>query len=376
MGKPFTLQRLAVRQVRNLAEVDLEPARRVNVIFGKNGHGKTSVLEAIYLLATTRSFRTARLAEVVRHDAAIASTRGTFAEHWPEDVMRREQSVGIEAGRRRVKLNGQAPRSLAEYATRSPVVVFEPQQMVLSMGPATERRTLLDRVTLFTHPEVADHRTRYQKAMRDRQRVLADSWPRFDRPELAAYEVLLAEHGAAMTRARAMACETLRHELVSAWARIAAPGLVLTAVYEPGGSDEVAVCVEQLAADRAKDSQRKSTSFGPHRDDLALRLDGHPARVVASQGQHRTITLALKSAELSCIARARGLEPILLLDDVSSELDPERTAALFAFLATTESQIFLTTTRPDLIVTPAEPGAERCDFEVEDGRVRAVSSPP
>ena len=187
----------------------MEPARRVNVISGNNGHGKTSVLEAIYLLATSRSLRTSKLGDVLRHDASVGSTRGTFVEHWPDDnAIKREQSVGVEGGRRRVKLNGKAPRSLAEYATRSPVVVFDPQQMTLSMGPASERRTLLDRVTLFTHPEIATDRSRYQKALRDRQKLLADSWPRFDRPELDAYETLLAQHGAAMTRARANACST------------------------------------------------------------------------------------------------------------------------------------------------------------------------
>lgn len=374
MSKRFTLQHLAIRQLRNLERVDLEPASRINVIYGNNGHGKTSVLEAVYLLATSRSFRTSRLAEVLRHQADVGSSRGTFAEHWPDHTITREQSVGVEGGRRRVKLDGQAPRSLAEYATRSPVVVFDPQQLTLSTGPSSERRTLLDRVTLFTHPEVATHRSRYQQALRDRQRLLADSWPRFDRPELDAYEELLAEHGAALTRARRSACETLIGELGRAWLEIAAPELGLTAAYDPRGSDDVATGIRQLAADRRKDGQRKTTSFGPHRDDLSLGLDGHPARVVGSQGQHRALTLALKSAELVCIANARQLEPILLLDDVSSELDAERTAALFAFLAETQSQIFLTTTRRDLIVTPAKPGDERRDFEVKNGVVTAAAA--
>jgi DNA replication and repair protein RecF len=275
--------------------------------------------------------------------------------------------VGIANGRRRVKLNDKAPKSLADYATRSPVVVFDPQQMTLSMGPASERRTLLDRVTLFTHPEIAADRSRYQKALRDRQRLLAEDWPRFERPELDAYETLLAEHGVALTRARAHACKTLEAELRRAWDAIAAPELELSASYDARGSTDVEQAARQLREDRSKDAKRKSTSFGPHRDDIAISIDDHPARVVASQGQHRAITLALKSAELVCIARARDLEPILLLDDVSSELDADRTAALFRFLSTTKSQIFLTTTRRDLIVTPAKPGDERRDFAVRSG---------
>ena len=229
------MERLAIRDLRNLESVSLEPSRQVNVIFGDNGHGKTSVLEAIYLLATSRSFRTSKLADVARHAQPVGSVRGTFAEHWPDGPIRREQSVGLEGNRRRVKVNGKAPRSLAEYAIQSPVVVFDPQQLTLSTGPSSGRRTLLDRLTLFTHPSVANDRTRYQRALRERQRLLADSWPRFDRPELDAYEVIMAEHGAAITRARRSACEVLSAEVSRAWNEIAAPELTLTAVYDPRG---------------------------------------------------------------------------------------------------------------------------------------------
>jgi DNA replication and repair protein RecF len=370
VSKPFTLERLAIRQLRNLEHVELEPAARMNVISGSNGHGKTSVLEAIYVLCTTHSFRTARMGEVVRHGEKVASVRGTVHEHWDAGPIAREQSVGLDGGRRRARINGTAPPTLTVYATRSPVVVFGPEQLTLSTGPSGERRTLLDRVTLFTHEEVGEHRSRYQRAMRERLRLLADRGPRSEGGDLLAFESLLAEHGAAITRARAAASVELYAELGRAWARIAAPELALQAVYAPGGSADVEEARARLAADRVRDAARKATSFGPHRDDMALSIDGHPARQVASQGQHRALTLALKSAELACIARARGLEPLLLLDDVSSELDAERTAALFEFLAETRSQIFLTTTRAGLIPSPVRP-EERRDFELRSGALAA-----
>jgi DNA replication and repair protein RecF len=129
------------------------------------------------------------------------------------------------------------------------------------------------------------------------------------------------------------------------------------------------LALRELHDARRIDAQRKRTGFGPHRDDIALSIDGHPARVVASQGQHRAVTLALKIAELDCIAQARGLLPILLLDDVSSELDPERSRALFNHLATTASQIFLTTTREDIILSAGTNASERRDFRVQGGRI-------
>lgn len=370
--RPLTLDRLVVADLRNLSGVTLDPGR-VNVISGNNGQGKTSVLEGIYLLATTKSFRTARLSDLVRHGHKIASVKGTFTEHWTSAPIERKQSVGLSGGRRTVRLDQEPPSSMSHYATRSPVVVFDPQQMTLSTGPASARRTLLDRVTLFTQPEISGHRGRYNRALKERSRLLSLRWPHLDPcPELDVYESLLAEHGAAITRGRTQACNQLAESMKEAFDDIAAPDLYLEVSYAPGGTDDREAAARMLRDARRVDAQRKRTGFGPHRDDLTFELDGHSARVVASQGQHRAITLALKLAELRCIATSRGVQPILLLDDVSSELDADRSAALFNHLRRTQSQIFLTTTRRELIVTA--PDADRRDYRIEGGEIAVVSS--
>lgn len=371
MSRPLTLDRLTLVDVRNVALADLVAARHLNVIAGNNGQGKTSILEAIYALATSRSFRTAKLPELVRHGSALARIGGRFLEHWSTGPLERKQALEVgRRGQRTLTLDGAEPASLTHYATRSPVVVFEPKQLALTSGPSSDRRTLLDRVTLFTHPEAATHRARYGRALKERQALLADRH-RDRSAELDAYEAVLAEHGAALTAIRARAVDELRSPLLEAFRRIAAPDLELDVRYAPGGSDDPAVARSEFHHARRADAQRKRAGFGPHRDDLELRLDGHEARVVASQGQHRALTLALKSAEVTTIALARGVQPILLLDDVSSELDADRTAALFGHLAATDSQIFLTTTRPDLIVGSRE-GGDRADFHVERGELRRL----
>lgn len=370
-SRSLRLDRLAVREVRNLAKADVEPAPRLNVIAGGNGHGKTSLLEAIYLAATSRSFRTASLGEMVRHGAEIASVRARFVEESPEGSMAREQTVALQAGRAVVRIDGNRAASLAEFATRSPVIVFHPEELELTRGGASRRRTLLDRLSLFMDPASADHRARYGRALRARQELLRERG--IDAVELDAFEELCARHGAALTRARRRAAEALAAEVRGAFAEIASPDLTLDVSFTPGGSEDEEEARTELQRRRRGDARRKSAGFGPQRDDLALLLDGHPARVVGSQGQHRALTLALKAAEAACVAAVRGVGPILLLDDVSSELDRERTHALFTFLGHARGQIFLTTTRPELIeAAHLEPG-DRRDFEVVRGVVTALS---
>ncbi|WP_437674946.1 DNA replication/repair protein RecF [Sorangium sp. So ce131] len=364
------LERLHVRELRNLARVDIEPAPRLNVIAGNNGQGKTSLLEAIYFAATSRSFRTHRAAELVRHGATVASVRARFVERRAELApLAREQTAAVENKRCVVRIDGNRPPSLASFATRSPVVAFHTEELALSTGPASARRTLLDRLALFMDPQSADHRARYAQALRARHELLhrgAGSAAQAS-AELDAFEELCAVHGAALTRAREAAVQALSPELAQAFARIAAPDLTLTARYAPGGAGDAEAAREALRDQRRRDAHRPSAGFGPHRDDLVLELDGHPARVVASQGQHRALTLSLKAAETAAIAAVRGVEPILLLDDVSSELDPDRTEALFVFLGMARGQVFLTTTRRDLIVAPGVPSSERRDFHVDGG---------
>jgi DNA replication and repair protein RecF len=245
--------------------------------------------------------------------------------------------------------------------------------MVLSSGPASKRRTLLDRIALFVDPTSMDHLKRYTVASRSRQRVLETRGA--SAPELDGFEQIVAHHGAAISRIRFEASARIAAELGTSFPRITADTRVLEARYEPGGPPEEKALADALGAERERDRYRGSASSGPHRDDLVLRLGGYDARVDASQGEHRAITLALKLAELSCIAAARGVHPVLLLDDVSSELDLSRTALLFDFLRETPGQILLTTTRPGLIDTRGLAPSDRRDFHLRGGVVEEGPSP-
>jgi DNA replication and repair protein RecF len=323
--------------------------------------------EAIYMGATSRSFRTAKMLEAVRHGADVSVVQALFRDG-PAGLLQREQRVVIGKGRRSVQIDQKRPPTLAAFAVRSPVVCFHAAELELSTGPAAGRRTVLDRVALFVDASSAEHRARYQEALRARQRALELNG--VDSGEIGPYEQICAEHGARMTEARARAAGVLIPALVAAFRSIATPGLTLDVSYVAGGSDDPAEMREELARRRVADRARGSASYGPHRDDLSLDLDGHPARAVASQGQHRAITMSLKLAELRAIAAASGKFPLLLLDDISSELDRDRMIALLGAVTEPGGQVIITTTRPELIETPGVAAADRRDVLMDHGELQ------
>ncbi len=365
MSPTVTIRRVSVRSVRNLASVDLEPGPRLNVISGDNGQGKTSLLEAIYLVATTRSFRTERTVEVLQ----TGRDRATVTALVAEAAQVREQRAVVVPRVTSYLVDGRRPERLARFATLTPVVVFHPGDLQLVSGPSALRRTLLDRVALFHEPTSTDHRRRYLHALRERQRALEERG--ITASDVSVYEELAATEGALLAAARARAAERLAEALAPAFARMASPGLQLTVAYRPGGTSDVDQFRTALASRRAADLRRRTATYGPQRDDLELLLDGRSARTQASQGQQRILTLALKIAELATVTAARGAQPILLLDDVSSELDPTRTGAVYEFLHGTAGQVFVTTTRPELLATPEIAPSDRVDWRLRGGSLEA-----
>jgi DNA replication and repair protein RecF len=357
---------VSVRAFRNLCALDLEPSAGLNVISGDNGQGKTSLLEALYFVAVTRSFRAEKLEALIQEGQEFASVRARIREG---DHLR-EQRATIGHKDRSVLLDGKKPERLASYATRTPAVVFHPGDLELVNANAAARRKLLDRIALYVDPASSDARLRYTRAARERKVALDTRGP--GARELDAFEQVMAEYGARFAQARAEAARRLLFALEPAFSSMADPGLVLKAQYKPGGSEDAAEFGRELAVRRARDARQRSASFGPQRDEIQLAVDGRSARHHASQGQQRILTLALKVAELDCVRDARGAHPVLLLDDVSSELDPARTGAVYAFLRETQSQVFVTTTRPELFPTPGVSGVERADWSLVSGALRQL----
>jgi DNA replication and repair protein RecF len=361
----IAFENVGIKQFRNIEAIELEPAPGLNVIAGDNGQGKTSLLEALYFVATSRSFRTTTLKELIRDGGEVASVRARIAD----GGLRREQRAALSARSRSLLIDDKRPERLFSYALRTPIVVFHPGDLELVSGPAAPRRMLLARLSLFVVPQSGDDRQRYQRALRERQRALEERGERA--PELAAYETLLVQYGVALAQAQRTAAEQLIQALAPAFAGVAPEGLALEARYLPGGTTDPALFLSELEQRRSRDRVRKLTTFGPHRDDLEFLVDSRSARRHASQGQQRLLTLALKLAELECVKTARSAHPVLLLDDVASELDASRSGAVHGLIASAQNQVFVTTPRRDWLRSVGS-GSAGAEWRIASGRLERI----
>jgi DNA replication and repair protein RecF len=350
---------LEARQFRNLEQVLIEPHPRFNVLSGDNGQGKTNVLEAIYLLGTLRSFRAGKTEEMVRFSASQALVRARVEKLGTARML----EVALSPGHKHAKVDGKGARA-SDYFGGFNVVLFAPEDLRLPKGAPAGRRRFIDRVVWNAHPAYLGEVQTYEKVLRSRNAVLLDGGPK---SMLEVYDEQLARAAVAIVTRRRALVEELGPAVRAAFERVTQTGLSLSIAYETDIdiSDIERSMRDKLTADRRKDLARGATSSGPHVDDLELVLDGKSAKLYASQGQLRAIVLALKIAEIEFLGEKLGDSPVLLLDDVSSELDPKRNAQLFDFLKSVPCQAFITTTHRSHVLLVEE----RLDFHVVAGTV-------
>jgi len=351
------LLEVKTRHFRNLVEQRVTLARHTTVLFGANGQGKTNFLEACYLLCSLRPLRAHKLAELVRIGSERpALVAGKF--DLPSGLREVEVEIGQEG--RNARVDGKAVRDPDELFGGIATVAFTPDDLAVVKGGPEGRRRLLDRAVQNRHPaHLADARD-YQRALRSRNELLRQG---ADPALLASFDEPLARLGARLRTRREETLEEVRPGAQSAFAEIARgePPLVVTYLAAGRESDDLVGggaslekrLLEALRRRLPRDRERGYTSVGPHADDLGLSLGERAARLYASQGQSRAVVLAFKIGEIENLRRAQGRAPLLLLDDVSSELDPERNAWLMQYLAALEGQVVLTTTDLKLVAKSA-----------------------
>jgi DNA replication and repair protein RecF len=357
---PLVLESLTVSGFRNLKPLTLEPYPRFNVLFGDNGAGKSSLLEAIGYLSSLASFRAAKKEDLIGTDAQQA----LLSARVQSQPLARSYRVLLDRKQgRSVRVDDKRPSTLGSYFASFPLVLFHPGDVELALGPPEPRRRFLDRVLEQIDEGYARSAAEYDKALRSRNRLLKSEHP--DKRSIVAYDGILAELGARVGQARSLLTQQLKPRVEAHFAEITAHALPLELSYAARHEPAVDTLLRELAASYDKDLARGFTGVGPHGDDLRVGVARTLAKHHASQGQHRAIVLSLKVAELMVLAERTGRVPILLLDDVSSELDRSRNQRFFSLLSRLGSQVFLTTTQREFILL--EEG--RRDFQVMAGEV-------
>lgn len=348
------LQHLALTDFRCYEHVDVELSTGCTVIVGDNGQGKTSLLEAVDWLASGRSFRGAPDAALVRVGAGAAYVRTRVAGGGREATVEGELRVH---GRNRVLVNRQPPTRRADVSDMLRVTVFSPDDLELVKGGPACRRAFLDDSAGVLWPAAASARAEVERVVRRRNALLRGGARDPEaRTTLDVLDTRLAAAGAALVQSRLRLLTELEGFVQRAYRRLTdtSEGHGVSAHYEPGWaegrlegrapSELEELLAGALAATRRRELERGVTLVGPHRDDWRLLLDGRDTRWQASQGEQRTVALALRLAGHEVVTSITGTEPVLLLDDVFSELDAHRTRALVANLPA--GQTLLTTAGP------------------------------
>lgn len=333
------LSRLKLRHFRCFEAREIEFAPGLNFIVGPNAHGKTSLLEAACILLRLQSPRITRLAHVIQHERRGFVIDGYFGPRHLQFYFSRE--------RRKLALDEVEQKTTREYLEIARVVYFANSDIELARGSSEARRRFLDFVASQLDGTYRQALRDYERALRSRNLLLKGPSPRWR--EIAAFDEPLLVAGSRVTTSRAKLIADLQPEAEDAHRAISVAREKLQLAYAPGATGEFSTA---LAAARGEDARLRQTSIGPHRDDLHFSLNGQSSSF-ASEGQQRTLVLALKLGAARLFDQRFAAPPLLLLDDIFGELDLARRAALLAALPE-DAQKIITTTHLDWMSPNAE----------------------
>ncbi|HZT66187.1 MAG TPA: DNA replication/repair protein RecF [Acidimicrobiales bacterium] len=338
------IRQLWLTDFRNYRQAELRPdADGLTVVVGANGQGKTNLLEAVAYLATLESFRGAPTEAMVRAGEEAAVVRAEGERGGLTVLLETEIRV---TGRNRALVNRQPLRRARDLLGALRVTVFSPEDLALVQGPPAGRRSLLDGALASLHLRYDALRGDVERVLRQRAALLRQAGGRLSSEvtsTLDVWDAKLAELGTALADARAALVGDLEPAVAKAYEAVAGEPAAVSLSYRRSWAGPLA---EALSAARPDDLRRAATTVGPHRDELEITLADMPARTHASQGEQRSLALALRLAVHALVTERIGEPPVLLLDDVFSELDPRRSEALVGTLPTGQSLLTTATGAP------------------------------
>lgn len=339
----MSLQELVLINFRNYDYERIPFFEGCHVFYGPNAQGKTNILESVYITAKGSSFKTTTDKKLIRFGQRSAYIRARIQEK------EREKNVEIKFSmveRKRCRINEVEVDSAAELREQFDVVLFAPSHLELVKGSPAERRTYLDALLLSTDPTYRPLLRRYEKTLFQRNQLLKMQGSWFEE-QLNSYDRELAATAVPIVKKRREMVEEWEKETIFHHKLLSNGKETCRLFYVTNCVEEKELFLRQLKEERIRDVEMRSTQIGPHRDEVEMVINSLPARLFASQGQIRTLTLSCKLAEMKIREKTHGLRPILLLDDVFSELDARRAKALlhlihpYQSLVTTNAVDFL-----------------------------------
>jgi len=357
---------MEARNFRNLESINFRPGPGLNVFQGNNAQGKTNILESIYLLATGSSFRTNQDKNLVNHDKDYFVLRGKYSydNRNIESVLEYRSHQG-----KTLKINSH--KTTFRHPDRLRVVLFTPDDLYLIKGAPAKRRQFLDFILKQTRIEYEYNLDNYVKLLKKRNNLLKKEQSKTK--SFKIIDELFIENAAHIILNRMKLINILEENAILNYKKINKQGANLKIRYAlsfPIDSDKINLDIlkeaikKQIKDKHEQEIQRKSSLVGPHRDDINIYLDDRLARYYASQGQQRNIVIALKLAEIDSLRRISGINPLFLLDEVLSELDPEKKYLLLDLLENANFQSFLTSV--DMSALPCLTAAA---YVVKDGKL-------
>lgn len=351
---------LHVSQFRNVNDAQLTPCAGMNILYGDNAHGKTNLLESVWLGTGGKSFRVSRDRDLVKFGAESAVIEMKFCGGG------REQQIAITVKeRRRAALNGMALPAASRLMGRFCAVIFSPDHLALIKDGPEGRRRFIDAACCQLRPLYIRTLTDYTRVLTQRNKLIKaikSGEQREDPLLLDAFDERLAQSGAGVRRFRSEYIASLTPTASEIYDNLAKGRERLQITY--GESDDAAFLMEQLRRSRGSDLRAGFTTVGPHRDDIEVAIGGASARLFGSQGQQRSGVLALKLAEAQLLSAGYGEKPVILLDDVMSELDNSRRDYILNHMD--GFQVFITCCEPEAITRLVSGRV----FHIENGDVR------
>ncbi len=331
---------LKLYQFRNIQSCSITCGKGVTLFLGRNGQGKSNLLEAISLLARARSFRTSKIKECVTWGQEQGSVFGTVENR----AGRYELGVILDNGKRTVTIDGKNVSTLQDYLGRFAAITFAPHDLEVVKGGPERRRAFIDRHVVDAEPQMGAQYAVYAKLVKTKVDQLRKGI--VDENALRSIEQLIARHTLVIKNARRRYLDGLTKHISGLYDEFAQEdGGISISLHDTleGGEDEQSI-LKLLSAHRAEEFRQRSVVVGPHRDDLVIELRNKNARSFASQGQARSVILALKLATILYLEEVHGESPVVLLDDVDAELDAGRRDRFFNLIFKKERQFFITAT--------------------------------